>query len=385
MKIHIFINCYWGNGMSGGDRRTIEMLRRWSNTAQYEFIVYTTHSFADLLRREGIDRYKIVYTDSDGAIESGLIKSYFNRTVNGLKLLKDSVKSGDVLYSSTDILPDVIPTAYVKRYSKEGRKCKWIITTYHIFEKFYKRPGNIIRNFLSCYQQKYAIRLGKKYADLYLTTSPIVRNEFARKHFDMTKVRISTCAVDINGIDAANEDVKEYDACFLARLNYSKGVFELPEIWMKVVEKYPNARLAIMGKGSDDFIKELNNKIIENHVENNIDLLGYVSSTYGWSIIKRAKCFLFTSHEEGWGMAVAEALTAGTPVVAYDLPVFEKLFPQGTVLCEFKNTDMMAENVCKLLENERYRDNMSETGSKYIRQHYTLDSMADLELKYILD
>ena len=71
--------------------------------------------------------------------------------------------------------------------------------------------------------------------------------------------------------------------------------------------------------------------------------------------------------------------------MAYDLPVFEKLFPQGTVLCEFKNTDMMAENVCKLLENERYRDNMSETGSKYIRQHYTLDSMADLELKYILD
>ena len=385
MNIHIFINCYWGSGMSGGDRRTIEMLRRWNNTEQYKLLIYTTHSFANLLKNEGIDKYKILYTDKENAVESNLIYSYFNRTIVGYKLLKENCEAGDILYSSTDILPDVVPLSFVKRFSSTGQKCKWIITTYHIFEKFYKRPGNIIRNFISCYQQKYAIYLGKKYSDLYLTTSPIVKNEFEKKHFDMSKVRISKCAVDIEGIDAANADVDEYDACFLARLNYSKGVLELPEIWKKVVKTHPDARLAIMGKGSDDFVNELKQKIVENHVEQNINLLGYVSSEDGWSIIKRSKAFLFTSHEEGWGMAVAEALTAGTPVIAYELPIFEKLFPEGTILCKFLDTDMMAQSVCKVLEDNDYQSSLADKGSVYIRQHYTLDSMAKMELGYILE
>ena len=377
--IHILINCYWGSGMSGGDRRTIEMLRRWNNTSEYRFLVYTTHDFARLPTEEGIDKYEIVYTDKEKNGKN-IIVEYFKRMAECYRLLKERVKTNDIIYSSTDIMPDVMPGCWIK---KKNKTVIWEITTYHLFEKFYKRPGNVFTNFLSCQQQKASISSGVKYADKYFTTSPIVLN-YLEKRCKSKKVYLTDCAVDIEAIDRANSEVNGYDACFLARLNYSKGVLELPEIWQKVISERPGAKLAIMGKGNKEFEEELRSKIDNMGVSESIDLLGFMSSEDAWSVIKKSNCFLFTSHEEGWGMAVAEALTAGTPVVAYRLPIFERLFPEGTIYCPFLDIDAMARGVLKVNESYELRASLGKNGSEYIRNHYTLNSMAQKELKYIL-
>src|SRR5882672_7272359 len=42
--------------------------------------------------------------------------------------------------------------------------------------------------------------------------------------------------------------------------------------------------------------------------------------------LRRAKLFVLPSVEEGWGIVVAEALSVGTPVLAYDLPAYRSAF-----------------------------------------------------------
>lgn len=115
--IHILINCYWGNGMSGGDRRSIELLRRWNNTDEYKFIIYTTHRFAKLLKDEGISNFLIEFTDNE-TNKNGIIISYFKRLLKCYSLLKRNVDVGDIVYSSTDILPDVFPGYLIKKKIK---------------------------------------------------------------------------------------------------------------------------------------------------------------------------------------------------------------------------------------------------------------------------
>lgn len=383
MKIHVFINCYWGTGMSGGDRRVLEQLKRWKDTLEYSFIVYTTVNFYEIMKSEGINHLKIELVDVQQKKKRGIISAYIQRTRNCQKLLRNNISSGDVLYSPTDILPDILPAAMVKMfYQKEGYR--WCMITHHIYERFYNRPGNKIVNFISCSQQKLAIFLGKKYADVIMTPSPIVYQYFREKSFPMDKVVMTSNAVDNAFIDASNLDIKGYDACFLARLNYSKGIFELPEIWDRVVKRYPDAQLAVMGRGSEEIVKQMTEIIEKKKLQNNIKLLGYVESEEAYSIMKKSKVFLFTSHEEGWGIALAEALVCQTPVVAYELSVFNYIFKVGTNLCKLKDVDEMAEKVCYLLEHEEERISQGIEGRKYILSHYSLDAVAQNDLDILL-
>ncbi len=381
MKIHIFINCYWGTGMSGGDRRIIELLRRWEYKLQDQIIIYTTKRFHELLQKEGIEKFEVYETDINRAISTNIVIEYYRRTKQCKKILKNTVEDGDIFYSPTDILPDILPPV---SFIKGNKSLSWTMITYHIFEKFYKRPGNIIKNFISCYQQKYAMYLGNKYAKHFLTTSPVVVEEMKKQKYAMEKVALVDNAVDTEIIEKSNLELEGYDAVFLARLNYSKGIFELPEIWKKVTDKYPNAQLAIMGKGTDEITTELKNCISENKMNDNITLFGYVEAEDAYSIMKKSKVFLFTSHEEGWGMALAEALVCGIPVVAYDLPVFSYLFKKGISLCELKNTNEMAEKVIEYLENDGFRVKCGQEGRTYILEKYSLDVVSKNELEIIM-
>ncbi len=381
MTIHVLCNCYWGDGISGGDARVLELLNAWHGKIDNnKVIVYTTAGFLKLMKEKFGDIYEVVLTDKGD--KKNLTLSYMGRTMECIKGLKKRFRKGDIVYSTTDILPDVIPASYIKSFFKS--KCRWIVITYHIYEKFYKRPGNIFINFLSCYQQKYAIHLGKKRADSYLTTSPEVKKLLENSKKISAKVGLNSCAVRISDIDKSDCSLGKYEATFLARLNYSKGVMELPQIWNLVVKKYPEAKLAIMGKGTPEIEEKLREEIKKYNLESNIDLPGFVSSEEGWSTIRESGCFLFTSHEEGWGMSVAEALTAGTPVVAYRLPVFEDLFPKGTVYCDMLNIRQMADAVCDLINDKEKADRLGKSGSEYVRSHYSIEKMTETETGFIL-
>ena len=399
MRIHIFINCHWNEGISGGDKRVLEIMRRWKDVSNLEMYVYTSESFYHLMQTEGViektkrpvnvagityksnGSIRIVLTDTNVKAGEGIIKTYWKRTFSAIHLVKEYFEEGDYLYSPTDILPDVYPAYVMKKANPSSR---WTMTTYHIFEKFYKRPGNIVVNFLSCTQQKMAIKMGLKFADSYPTISPVVLDEFNSKYPKKSDIFfLSGNAVDTEEVEAAALDVEGYDAVFLARLNYSKGIFELPEIWSRVVARKPDAVLALMGKGTPEITEELKTKIKECKIEDHIKLFGYVENEFAHSTMKKSKMFLFTSHEEGWGMALAESLLCDIPVVAYDLPVFRTLFPEGTVLCPLKDVDAMADAVVDLLEDNEKRDRLGKAGHEYVKSHYSWDKTAEDEMKFI--
>src|SRR5207248_3180308 len=57
----------------------------------------------------------------------------------------------------------------------------------------------------------------------------------------------------------------------------------------------------------------------------NVEAPGFVSEADKWLLLRSASLFVAPSREEGWGIAVGEALLAGLPVVCYDLPAYRHL------------------------------------------------------------
>ena len=369
--------------MSGGDKRFVEFFKRWQNDTRCDFELFTTKGFEQVLEREGVVHIPIRLVEKQEIkAESNIIVQYVARIMSCL-FMKKTLNSGDVVYSTTDIMPDIIPGYFLKKKHKE--KIKWVVIVHHIVESYKTRPGKKWVNFISEKQQRFCIWLAKRYADKVLIESPLVYEWMQQKGWNMDKIAWTSNGVDVELINSVDTATTSYDACFLGRLNNSKGIMELPHIWQQVVKEVPNARLGIMGAGTPEMTGKLQDEVMKCGMEKNIDLLGFVDTLETYSIMKAARVFLFTSHEEGWGIAIAEAMACQLPVVAYDLPIYKYIFKEGMIECHFKNIDEMAQETINLLIDEEKAQKLGIAGEKYIKSNYQWQNVADKELEILMD
>lgn len=99
-----------------------------------------------------------------------------------------------------------------------------------------------------------------------------------------------------------------------SRLEPEKNVVEAISAMRDIVKEIPGAGLFIAGDGSER--GHLEQLAKEWAIEKHIFFLGFRGDIF--SLYKEASVLLATSHYEGYGASVVEALAAGTPVVSPD-------------------------------------------------------------------
>ncbi|MGI5870147.1 MAG: glycosyltransferase [Kiritimatiellia bacterium] len=85
--------------------------------------------------------------------------------------------------------------------------------------------------------------------------------------------------------------------------------------------------------------------------------------------LKEGRILFAPSHEEGWGMAVCEAMAAGLPVAAYDLPVYRRIYGNAFSAVPCFDFAAFAKAIAGLLDSpgtfERYREAGRSTAAQY--------------------
>jgi glycosyltransferase involved in cell wall biosynthesis len=260
-------------------------------------------------------------------------------------------KRVDIVYSGSDFFPDVLP-AFL--YCRFRRNTRWVQCVFHIDPDWRTRPGNMAVNFAASLLQRFSLWLSR-HADGVVNINSEVRESLIIRGFDAKRIAIITPGIDLDYIASISpgDDQDAYDAVFLGRINPSKGIFDLPPIWKKVTERLSHARLAIIGGGSEPIIVKLAAELEANGLHDTVDLLGYVETERIYALMKRARLFVFPSHEEGFGIAILEAMACGTPVVAWDLPVYKELFKGAIIAIPLGNQQAFAEVIVALLRNTK--------------------------------
>lgn len=136
---------------------------------------------------------------------------------------------------------------------------------------------------------------------------------------------------------------------YAGRIEKIKGLELLLQAWMKLGEKAP--KLIICGSGELD---EWCSEYIQNNDISSVEMKGQVSNAEVKRIVGESLAMVYpTQWYEGFPMAVAEAYTMGTPIIAADIGNVGNLVEEGVTGLKFKSNSVvaLARAVEKFMEN----------------------------------
>ena len=105
---------------------------------------------------------------------------------------------------------------------------------------------------------------------------------------------------------------------FLSRIHPKKGCDLLIQAFAKAAAKDPALDLVMAGPESTGFGKELRNIAAELGVADRIHWPGMLKDDLKWGAFRAAEAFILPSHQENFGIVIAEAMACGKPVLTTD-------------------------------------------------------------------
>ena len=213
----------------------------------------------------------------------------------------------------------------------------------------------------------------KRYADMVFVTSQPDVEKFVTKKRSRDKVGIIRGGVDIRPSEEYLSsghiipvEERKYDAVFVGRFHPQKGVLELVDIWKTVCEKRPEAKLAIIGIGSQE--DEIKKKIETLNLKNNIELLGFKDGMEKFEIFKQSKIVVHPATYDSGGMAACEAMAWGLPGVSFDLEALKTYYPKGMLKTPCYDLGAFAKHIIRLLEDRQVYEKTQEEAITWAKE-----------------
>jgi len=102
---------------------------------------------------------------------------------------------------------------------------------------------------------------------------------------------------------------------FLSRLHRKKGLLELLNAWRDSAAPRTGWQLKIAGPDDGGFQLEVERRITDLQLAASVSLMGEISGPAKWQLITDSSYFILPSFNENFGIAIAEALACGIPVI----------------------------------------------------------------------
>jgi len=148
----------------------------------------------------------------------------------------------------------------------------------------------------------------------------------------------------------------------VGRLEKVKGIRYLLLSMKTVLTKFPNARLDIVGDGSQaNELVELSKNL---GISNSVKFFGKFANVIPF--FNEMDIFVLPSTLEGFGIVLLEAMAAGVPVIASDVDgIKEVIFNEETgILVPPKNPEAISKAIIKLIEDPQLVKKLVENGLK---------------------
>ena len=370
-----------GDSLGGSLKRSIEVSRRLSAKG-YEIAFLTTVGGYRTCLREKVDaKMSVVPCSILKRNETSNFDRFLGYLISSFVSLfrLSSMHKFDVVYSDSDFFCDIIPAIYAKVVLKS----KWIAMSHHLVRpSHYRYPAMGI---LLYGTQLISLRtIGLVSDRTFVYDSPSgwnIEKYLTRNGTPSWKVDRVNNGVDTVAIDMIKPQKIPSGAVTIGAVRPGKGLYDLVPVWKIVTALSPPQVLTVVGNIAPENRKYLESAAHAEGLSQRIQIAGPKDHISAIRMVKESRVFVSMSHEEGWGIAICEALAAGVPVVAYDIPTIRHLFGTAAHLVPVGDYATFAHKIIEILAKEQKPDStLRSTVSRY-----SWDSVAEQDLQHMIE
>lgn len=166
---------------------------------------------------------------------------------------------------------------------------------------------------------------------------------------------------------------------FMSRIEPKKGLNILIPALEKVLEKQINFQFILAGSNPQDpeYEAKIKQQIQQSPIAEKTIITGFVTGKVKTALLKVADLFVLPSYYENFGIAVAEAMATGTPVViSKGIYIWEDVEQAQAGWVGNNDIDDMANLIETALQNQPERQRRGLNAQNYALQYYSWDAIA---------
>ena len=165
---------------------------------------------------------------------------------------------------------------------------------------------------------------------------------------------------------------------FLSRIHEKKGCDLLIEAFARVAAEHPDLQLVMAGPDQTGWQATLEARAAELGIGERIRWPGMLSGDLKWGAFHAADAYVLPSHQENFGIAVAEALGCGLPVLISDkVNIWREIDQAGAGCVETDSIDGCERQLRRWLAlSEAERSAMRDRAASLFEDRFTVEAMA---------
>ena len=226
--------------------------------------------------------------------------------------------------------------------------------------------------------------------DRLLANSEAVANYYREQGYLDEKIRIIRNGIELPAITVSPAEhadfLNELDypeetklVCYVGRLAKQKRVQDIVWAFQMLRQLYQPCGLLIVGEGPERYrLEELARHFGCDHL---IRFLGHHADPSHY--LHHADCFWLTSEYEGMSNSLMEAMAAGKPVIASNIPANAELVEDGITgyLAPLGDSPAFAQFTRELFQQPELATKMGEAGLEKMKSGFIISSMIDQHVK----
>lgn len=212
----------------------------------------------------------------------------------------------------------------------------------------------------------------------FLAISESSRDDLVRRGVSAARIRVSHCGIRRPTVQTPLTPLSDR-ACsvsYVGRLEPYKRVDVLLHAVARLVGRFPDLELVLIGRGSDEGRLEGLAKALG--IETRTRFVGFVPDDERDVLLAGSRVCVCPSEKEGWGLTVIEANAVGTPVVASDAPGLRDSVRSGTTgfLVGVGDVEGFADRIGELLRAGEASERMAVAALRW-SQRFDWDVASD--------
>ncbi len=215
-----------------------------------------------------------------------------------------------------------------------------------------------------------------------IVPSNAVKDDLIKRYrISDSKVIVTYEGVDEKIIQKGMPNIKRPYFVYVGNAYPHKNLARLIESIKLLNKKYKRNIFLVIASARNVFTQRLGVLISRMKAAEYVKSLGFIKDENLGSLLKNSVAFVFPSLSEGFGLPGLEAMSAGTLVLASDIPVFREIYGNNAFYFNPKDCESMVELMKKAVDlSESERSRRIKLGQVFVKR-YSWSKMAQETLK----